>query len=93
MSMCSGLPRPYFLEAGVFGIRWLQLVGMLHCVQAAVAGLLSRHPCRVYMSGYNTRHDESVWMNIGTECWKVLIIKDIYQFTEFTHHMIWFVMC
>jgi len=25
--------RPYFLEAGVFGIRWLQLVGMLHCVQ------------------------------------------------------------
>ena len=26
--------RPYFVEAGIFGIRWLQLVGMLHCVQA-----------------------------------------------------------
>lgn len=22
------------MEAGAFGVRWLQLVGMLHCVQA-----------------------------------------------------------
>ena len=98
MSMCSGCQGHTSWKQEVFGIRWLQLVGMLHCVQAAVAGLVSRHPCRVYMSGYNTRHDESVWMNIGQnagKCWLSFDHpkKNMYWFTEFTNHMIWFVMC